>query len=351
MRVLVTGGAGYIGSHACAALLERGHEVVCLDAMLPGRASPLAVDTLRSLGGTRFESMIGDVNDAAALDRALAPKRTDAVVHFAGVAYVGESVRDPLLYHRTNTCGTVGVLGSCARHGVPRLVFSSSCVTYGEPGPELLPVREDCPQRPTNPYGWSKLHAERAILDFHASGHVGGFAAAALRYFNVAGCDRAGRLGHRHDPETRVIPLALRAAMGISSGFTIFGDDYATPDGTCVRDYIHVDDLVRAHVMALESLRDGDHLACNLGVGAGVSVRRIIESVERVTGRPVPVSVGPRRAGDPASLFCSPEMAARRLGWRAEVTDLDEIVRSAWRWMEKTLRSFQGLHDAGPRGS
>ncbi len=339
MRVLVTGGAGYIGSHACLALLERGHEVLSLDAMLPGRASVEAIDTLRSIGGTAFDAHLGDVNDPAALARAFGAGRVDALMHFAGVAYVGESVRDPLLYHRTNAGGTFSVLEACARHGVRRVVLSSSCVTYGQPGPALLPVSEDCPQTPTNPYGWSKLAAERALRDFHGAARGSGFAAVALRYFNVAGCDRRGRLGHRHTPETRVIPLAIRAAMGVDPAFTVFGADYPTPDGTCVRDYIHVDDLVRAHLVALEALADGEHRVYNLGTGAGVSVRQIIESVSRVTGRAVPVRVGPRREGDPASLFCSPARAERELGWRAEVTQLDEIVRSAWRWMERTLRS------------
>ncbi|MFM9958126.1 MAG: UDP-glucose 4-epimerase GalE [Phycisphaerales bacterium] len=343
MRVLVTGGAGYIGSHACLALLERGHEVLSLDVMLPGRASHEAIETLRQLGGAGFEAHEGDINDSAALDRVLAGRGVDAVMHFAGVAYIGESVRDPLLYHRTNTAGTISVLEACARHRVKRFVFSSSCVTYGEPGAALLPVTEDCPQVPTNPYGWSKLAAERVLRDTHASGRGrgaggSGFACAALRYFNVAGCDRRGRVGHRHNPETRVIPLVIRAAIGIDPGFTVFGADYATEDGTCIRDYIHVDDLVRAHIIALEALRDDEHRTYNLGTGAGVSVRQIIESVERVTGRRVPVTTGPRREGDPAALFCSPEKAWRELGWRAEVTDLDEIVRSAWTWLERTLR-------------
>lgn len=341
MRVLVTGGAGYIGSHACLALLERGHEVVSLDAMMAGRGSEAALRTLAGIGGPRFESRIGDVNDRDALDRAVASRaggRVDAVMHFAGVAYVAESVRDPLLYYRTNTCGTASVLEACARHRVRRLVFSSSCVTYGQPTPDLLPVTETCPQSPTNPYGWSKLHAERVLRDFQDSDQIKGFASATLRYFNVAGCDRQGRLGHRHDPETRVIPLAVRAAMGIDPCFSVFGADYDTPDGTCVRDYIHVDDLVRAHVLALEAMRDDDRRVYNLGVGAGVSVREIIESVSRVTGKSVPVKLAPRRAGDPPALYCSPEKAEHELGWRTEVTELDDIVRSTWGWLERTLR-------------
>lgn len=340
MRIVVTGGAGYIGSHAAALLLERGHEVVVLDALLPGRADPSAVDRLRAIAGGRsaaLEFHHGDVTDPAALDRVMTPGgKIDAVMHFAGVAYVAESVRDPLMYHRINTTGTLEVLRACARAGVKRLVYSSSCVTYGDPGGTALPIVEDCPTVPMNPYGWSKLHAERVIRD-HASA-TPGFSCAILRYFNVAGCDRRGRLGHSHDPETRVIPLCLRAALGIDERFVIFGDDYPTPtspDGTALRDYIHVDDLVRAHLAVLEALRPGDTRLYNLGTGRGVSVAEIIRSVERVTGRPVPRRIGPRRPGDPASLYCSPERIARELGWKAEITDLDEIVRSSWRWMTR----------------
>lgn len=344
MRVLVTGGSGYIGSHACALLLERGHEVTSVDAMLPGRASPHAAATLGALAGDsgRFRAFVADVNDRAALDHAFSRARPDAVMHFAGVAYVGESVRDPLLYHRTNTGGTESVLRACAGHGVTRLVFSSSCVTYGDPGAAALPVTESCPQRPVNPYGWSKLHAERVVTDYAESpgARSSGFGAAVLRYFNVAGCGRRGRLGHTHDPETRVIPLAIRAALGIDASFTVFGTDYpgpGSPDGTAVRDYVHVEDLVEAHALVLEALRPGDRRVYNLGTGRGTSVRRIIESVERVTGRRVPVVEGARREGDPASLFCSPGAIERDLGWRARVTDLDEIVASSAAWMKKTL--------------
>lgn len=355
MRVLVTGGAGYIGSHAALALLERGHSVTVIDRMMPGRASAAALDTLRSLDRTGTLRIIqGDINDPASMDAAMdphtpgtpgTPGRVGAVMHFAGVAYVGESNRDPLLYHRTNGAGTLSVLEACERHAVNRLVFSSSCVTYGDPGPAQLPVAESCPQVPMNPYGWSKLGAERMVRDFSGARRIVGFSAAVLRYFNVAGCDRAGRLGHNHDPETRVIPLCLRAAMGIAEPgmaapmFTVFGDDYpapGSPDGTAVRDYIHVDDLVRAHIAVLEALKPGDLRTYNLGTGAGVSVRRIIESVERVTGKRVPHEVGPRRTGDPASLYCSPAAIHKDLGWRAEVTELDEIVRSSWAWMKRS---------------
>lgn len=350
MRVLVTGGAGYIGSHAALSLLEKGHHVATLDSMMAGRASAAAVETLRSLApsAAAFAFHHADVNDAKALDAAFTAKPVDAVMHFAGVAYVGESNRDPLLYHRTNAAGTLSVLEAMDRHCVPRLVFSSSCVTYGDPGAAHLPVTEDAPQAPLNPYGHSKLAAERIVRDFAASRRIPGFSAAILRYFNVAGCDVAGRLGHNHDPETRVIPLAIRAAMDTCEPgqprplFTVFGDDYpragaggGSPDGTAVRDYIHVTDLVNAHLMVLDALKPDDLRTYNLGTGTGVSVRQIIESVRRVTGREVPVAVGPRRQGDPASLYCSPARIRNDLGWSAAVTDLDEIVRSSWKWMTR----------------
>jgi UDP-glucose-4-epimerase GalE len=350
MRVIVTGGAGYIGSHAAMALLERGHSVVVVDSMMPGRGSERAVETLSAMAPAgRFAFHQADVNDREAFDAAFQNGAVDAVMHFAGVAYVGESNRDPLLYHRTNSAGTLSVLEACDRHRVPRLVFSSSCVTYGDPGAAHLPVTEDAPQEPMNPYGHSKLAAERMVKDFAASGRTPGFSAAILRYFNVAGCDPAGRLGHNHAPETRVIPLCLRAAMGIvepgqpAPMFTVFGDDYprstpaapGSPDGSAVRDYIHVSDLVEAHLIVLDALKPSDLRTYNLGTGVGVSVRQIIASVERVTGRKVPAAVGPRRPGDPASLYCSPARIAGDLGWRARVADLDEIVRSSWAWMCK----------------
>jgi UDP-glucose 4-epimerase len=345
MRVIVTGGAGYIGSHAAMVLLERGHSVVVVDSMMPGRSSERAVETLSAMAPAgRFAFHQADVNDRAMFDAAFQSGIVDAVMHFAGVAYVGESNRDPLLYHRTNSAGTLSVLEACDRHRVPRLVFSSSCVTYGDPGAAHLPVTEDAPQVPMNPYGHSKLAAERIVKDFAASGRIPGFSAAILRYFNVAGCDPAGRLGHNHTPETRVIPLCLRAAMGIAEPdetapqFTVFGGDYpspGSPDGTAVRDYIHVTDLVAAHLMVLDALKPNDLRTYNLGTGVGVSVRQIIDSVERVTGRKVPTAVGPRRPGDPSSLYCSPARIKRDLGWQAAITDLDKIVRSSWAWMKR----------------
>lgn len=357
MRVIVTGGAGYIGSHAALVLLEHGHDVVVVDSMMAGRGSVHAVETLAALAPAgRFAFHHADINDRAGFDAAFAGGKVDAVMHFAGVAYVGESSRDPLLYHRVNSAGTISVLEACDRHRVPRLVFSSSCVTYGDPGAAHLPVTEDAPQVPMNPYGHSKLAAERAVKDFVASARVPGFSAAILRYFNVAGCDAAGRMGHSHDPETRVIPLCLRAAMGIAEPgqsaplFTVFGDDYprsssaapGSPDGTAVRDYIHVTELVEAHLSVLDALTPGDLRTYNLGTGKGVSVRQIIASVERVTGKRVPTAVGPRRTGDPASLYCSPARIARELGWRAAITDLDEIVRSSWAWMQRATDPTSG---------
>lgn len=345
MRVIVTGGAGYIGSHAAMALIERGHHVVVVDSMMPGRSSRRALETLTAMvPAGRFVFHHADVNDRDGFDAAFQGGGVDAVMHFAGVAYVGESNRNPLLYYRTNSTGTLSVLEACDRHRVPRLVFSSSCVTYGDPGAAYLPVTEDAPQRPLNPYGHSKLAAEHMVRDFSTSGRVPGFSAAILRYFNVAGCDPAGRLGHNHTPETRVIPLCLRAAIGAlepgqpSPLFTVFGDDYpspGSPDGTAVRDYIHVTDLVNAHLAVLDALLPNDLRTYNLGTGVGVSVRQIIASVERVTGKSVPVTVGLRRHGDPASLYCSPAHIERDLGWKAATTDLDKIVRSSWAWIQR----------------
>jgi len=346
VRVVVTGGAGYIGSHACKRLLELGHRVVVIDNLVRGHRA--AIERLRRLPGVSMDRLVfveGDVGDAAALDRAFGGGPVEAVLHLAGLAYVRESMEKPVEYYGANTAPAPGLIGAARRAGVGRIVFSSTCATYGSPaasGSEgaraLIPIREDCPQRPINPYGWSKLMVERMLLDHVAAcGREGagagvGPGVAMLRYFNVAGCDRSGLLGEDHTPETHIIPLMLLTALGKRRSFTILGEDHATADGTCVRDYIHVEDLVDAHIAALEALRAGEVRIYNLGIGRGFSVREVARSVERVTGRSVALEGGARHPGDPPTLYCDGEKIERELGWRAGVRELDEIVASAWEW-------------------
>ncbi len=317
--VLVTGGAGYIGSHACKALNLAGYTPVAFDNLSTGHADAV-----------RYGPLVqGDVRDAAAVAAALRAHDARAVIHFAASAYVGESMRDPGLYYDNNLGGMIGLLKGAAGAGVQRIVFSSSCATYG--APTALPISEDCPQNPINPYGRTKLICELMLRD-HAAAHGLGF--VALRYFNAAGADPDGELGERHDPETHLIPLALHAAAG-AAPLQVFGTDYPTPDGTCIRDYIHVTDLARAHVLALRHLLDGgENLAVNLGTGQGLSIRQIIEGVEKLTGRPLAVHWGPRRAGDAPKLTANVDLAGQKLGFRTQCSDLDTILRSAAPWFE-----------------
>lgn len=338
MHLLVTGGAGYIGSHACRRLLEEGHSVVVLDNLFRGHRR--AIDLLRTLPGVTPDRLVlveGDVADPAALDRAFSAlgAKVDAVLHFAAVAYVRESVDEPLLYYRNNTAAAVALIEALDRHRVERFVFSSTCATYGEAPPHLIPITEDCPQRPINPYGWSKLFIERMLTDFAGlqARRARPFALAMLRYFNVAGCDRNGLLGEDHTPETHLIPILLQCALGRRESFTLLGDDHPTPDGTCVRDYIHVEDLVDAHVTVMNALEPGDRRTYNLGIGKGLSIRDIIASAERITGARIPITTAPRHPGDPPTLYCDPSRIARDLNWRARVTDTDHIIDSAWRWL------------------
>jgi UDP-glucose 4-epimerase len=263
-------------------------------------------------------------------------------MHFAALAYVGESVTDPLRYYRANTAATIGLLEAMQSAQVPRLVFSSSCSTYGEPRPEMIPVPEHCPQGPVSPYGRTKWQCEQVIVDYAEGERRAGraFAYRALRYFNVAGCDRTGLLGEDHTPETHLIPVVLQAALGQRESVQVFGTDYPTPDGTCIRDYVHVEDLADAHLKVMESLTPAvpaepaaGAAAYNLGNGKGYSVRQIIEAARRVSGRPIKVVEGPRRPGDPPKVWADPTKVRRELGWAAAVTDLDEIIGSAWKWM------------------
>jgi UDP-arabinose 4-epimerase len=318
MNVLVTGGAGYIGSHTCKALAEAGHTPVAFDNLSMGHRWAVQWGPL----------VEADLADSRALREVLEDRRIDAVMHFAGSALVGESMRDPERYFSNNVVNTLNLLAETRRAGVRELVFSSSCATYGIP--EEIPIREEHPQKPVNPYGESKLAVER-ILRWY--GEAYGLRWAALRYFNAAGADADGVVGESHDPETHLIPLVLQAATGERRHVDVFGTDYDTPDGTCVRDYVHVSDLARAHVLALEKLRGGAPSICvNLGGGIGNSVWEVIAAVERISGRSVAVVESPRRPGDPAVLRADVSRAEAVLGWKAEYADLDEIVRTAWRW-------------------
>jgi UDP-glucose-4-epimerase GalE len=325
VKVLVTGGAGYIGSHAVRELIESGHTVTVLDDLSAGH--PAALHPAARV-------VEGDLGDPEALDAALSG--TQGVVHFAGLLSVAGSVRDPAAYYQANVVKGIALLDAMARASVPVIVFSSTCATYGMP--VSTPMTEEHPQQPINPYGATKLAFERALADYAAAGVV---RAVALRYFNAAGCHPDGTLGEDHRPEEHIIPRAVRAALGLGDGLRVFGDDYDTPDGTCVRDYIHVQDLARAHVAALTPSAL-PFRAYNLGTGRGHSVRQVIDAVARVTGRAVPAEVGPRRAGDPPVLVAAPERARAELGFEPRWREIDAIVETAVRWMRAHPEGYGG---------
>jgi UDP-glucose-4-epimerase GalE len=317
VAILVVGGAGYIGSHTAHALRRAGYEVVLYDNLSTG---------FRRLA-QGFELVEGDIADAARLRPVLA--RVDAVMHFAAHAYVGESVENPRKYFRNNVGGALSLLNSVLDAGIRRFVFSSSCAVYGIPG--QIPIVEQTPREPVNPYGASKLFFENAL---EAYSRAYGLRSVSLRYFNAAGADESGEIGEFHDPETHLIPLALAASTENGPELQVHGSDYPTPDGTCVRDYIHVSDLADAHVRALQYLgKGGDSLAINLGTGRGYSVLEIIRAAENATGRPVRRTMGPPRSGDPPVLVADPTKAQRVLGWTAQ-RNLDGIVSSAWKWIQ-----------------
>lgn len=330
--ILVTGGAGYIGSHASLRLLEDGHRVTIIDNLDRGHAE--AVQVLREHGDLEFVE--ADCGDQAAVLDLVESRGIDTVMHFAALCYVGESVEQPLRYFANNTGSTLHLLMAIAAAGVPRFIFSSTCATYGEPSAEHLPISESCPQRPINPYGHSKLLIEHALAASLESSRSEGrpFACANLRYFNVAGCDPLGRVGEDHDPETHLVPICLQAALGQRDAVTIFGTDYDTPDGTCIRDYVHVHDLVDAHVAVMRALEDGEGRAYNVGIGRGTSVREILESARRVTGVDIPEVMGERRPGDPPILYNDPTLVREELGWEARFTEIDSIIETAWAWMK-----------------
>ncbi|BAU48593.1 UDP-glucose 4-epimerase [Sulfurifustis variabilis] len=321
MRVLVTGGAGYIGSHMVKMLLGQGAEVATLDDLSCGYRDAV-------VGG---EFVKGDTGDRACLDALFGRRKFDAVMHFASFIQVGESVRDPAKYYRNNVTHTLTLLDAMAAHGVRSFVFSSSAAIFGEP--DYTPIDEAHPKRPINPYGFSKWAVERVLSDYD---RAYGLKSVSLRYFNAAGADPDGQLGERHEPETHLIPLVLQAAAGRRPSVSVFGDDYPTPDGTCVRDYIHIVDLCQAHLLALERLRSsGQSAAYNLGNSRGYSVNEVIRTVEAVTGRTVPVERAPRREGDPAVLVADSKRAMDELGWRPRFNELETIIRHAWTWEQK----------------
>ena len=317
MKLLVTGGAGYIGSVVAHQLVQAGHKTVVLDNLSKGyeRAVP---------EGTRFVK--GDLLDAEGMRGALS-EGFDGVLHFAALSLVGESVEEPERYYRNNVCGTLNLLEAMSEAGVRRLVFSSTAAVYGEP--EEVPIPETSPTLPTNPYGGSKLAVDQMI---RAVAEARGLAATSLRYFNVAGA--SGRFGEDHNPETHLIPLVLQAASGARDSVKIFGTDYPTRDGTAVRDYIHVEDLGRAHLLAIEAAKEGEHKIYNLGNGAGFSVLEVIEVARRVTGRHIEAVKSPRRPGDPPVLVASSDKIRSELGWKPEKPELETMISDAWSWMQ-----------------
>ena len=318
---MVTGGAGYVGSHVCKALSSAGYLPIAFDNMVYGHEWAVKWGPLEK----------GDILDRSRLDEVIGRYKPIAVMHFAAFAYVGESVENPGKYYRNNVLGSLTLLEAIRDLGVAHVVFSSTCATYGSP--DRLPIHEATPQRPINPYGSSKLMVERMLADF---GAAHGLHSIALRYFNAAGADPDGEIGEHHNPETHLIPLVLDAASRRQSSVTIFGTDYETADGTCVRDYIHVTDLADAHLKALEALLAGNPSGVyNLGNGQGFSVLEVIQAAERVTGLSVSVTRGRRRAGDPAVLVSDAAKARENLGWQPQIVELDDIIRTAWVWHQK----------------
>ena len=317
MKVLVVGGAGYIGSHAVLALEAGGHEAWVFDNLFQGHRAAVPQGRL----------IVGDLLNADELSRLLDEGGFDAVMHFAALALVGESVTQPALYYRNNVVGTLNLMDAMRNAGVWRFVFSSTCATYGTP--EKVPIAESTPQHPINPYGFTKLAIEHALADYAAAY---GFGYAALRYFNAAGAHHSGTIGEDHDPETHLIPLILQVALGHRPKITIYGDDYPTSDGTSIRDYIHVEDFCDTHVRALERLEQGVGLKLNLGTGQGFSVRQVIDACRDVTGHAISTEIGPRRPGDPPELVADRSLAQRVLDWGCRSSDIRQIVASAWNW-------------------
>jgi UDP-glucose 4-epimerase len=324
MRLLVVGGAGYIGSHAVRALARSGHEVWAYDNLGQGHAGAVPAGRL----------VVGDLHDARKLTDTLAGLRIDAVLHFAAFALVGESVTDPGKYWHNNVSGSISLLESMRAAGVRKIVFSSTTAVYGVP--DTLPITEREKRLPINPYGQTKLVIEDVLADY---ARAYGFGYAALRYFNASGASIDGEIGEDHSPESHLIPLVLQVALGQRPNITVFGEDYPTRDGTCIRDYVHVEDLISAHAAALDRLDAGVELRLNLGTGRGYSVREVVDACRRATGQAIPAVIGPRRAGDPPELIADASRARSVLQWTPRYTSIDDIVATAWRW-----------HSTHPRG-
>ena len=317
MNVLVVGGAGYIGSHAVRKLTDAGHHVLVYDNLSRGHREAVP-------DGLLIE---GELTDTATLTRVLTEHGIEAVMHFAAFALVNESVNDPSLYYQNNVVATLSLLEAMRLADVKKFVFSSTTATYGEP--DQVPISEDTPQRPINPYGFTKLVIEQALADY-AEAYGMGYAAA--RYFNAAGAHPDGTIGEDHEPETHLIPIVLQVALGQRDSITIFGNDYQTSDGTCVRDYVHVNDLADAHLKALDKIRPSTGICLNLGTGRGTSVREIIDACREVTGHAIPEKIGQRREGDPSELVADASRAQDQLGWKPQYVDVRSIVETAWRW-------------------
>jgi len=325
--ILVTGGAGYIGSHAVRQLIVAGHRIVVVDNLFRGHRAAVPPQA-------RFAQL--DLAQTEPLAQLLKEEAVTGVMHFAALTYVGESVDQPLRYYQNNLAGTLSLLRAMQEAGVKRLVFSSTAATYGIP--PKLPILETTAQQPINPYGWSKLFVEQVLRDTAVARPD--FACTALRYFNVAGCAEDGSIGEDHEPETHLVPLVLQAALGRRKAITIFGTDYPTPDGTCIRDYVHVDDLCRAHLLALDRMVPGSPRFYNVGIGRGYSVREVIDAAVRVTGRQIPVELAARRAGDPPELWANADRLRNELGWSPHYTRLDDIIATAWKWFRENPHGY-----------
>jgi len=325
MAILVTGGLGYVGSHAVKQLVDRGEQVICLDNLVFGHKE----------AACGSEVVVGDIGDQALLRRVFSAHKIDAVMHFAAFAAVGESVENPQKYYLNNISNSLAMLQVMLEFGVEMMIFSSSAATFGEP--EIVPITEDHPKNPTNPYGRSKLMLEHILKEYE---HAYGLRSISLRYFNASGADPSGLIGEDHTPEHHLIPIILQVALGQRAQVGIFGTDWPTGDGTCVRDYIHVSDLAQAHILGLDALRRGaETTAYNLGSGSGYSVMEVVKMAEKVTGKAINAVPADRRPGDPAVLVASSEKIARELGWKPNYPELETIVRSAWNW-----------HSAHPNG-